>query len=51
MGALIASGEAVPLSVIEGVTAQQAKRFAEHGINDIDALPKPLSTTSSSSSI
>ena len=38
MGALIASGEAVPLSVIEGVTAQQADTLAEHGINDIDAL-------------
>src|ERR1041385_2595594 len=38
MGALIASGEAVPLSVIEGVTAQQAEVLAEHGINDIDAL-------------
>ena len=38
MGALIASGEAVPLSVIEGVTAQQAEGLAEHGINDIDAL-------------
>jgi transcription termination/antitermination protein NusA len=38
MGALIASGEAVPLSAIEGVTAQQAEALAEHGINDIDAL-------------
>ncbi len=38
MGALIASGEAVPLSVIEGVTPQQADALAEHGINDIDAL-------------
>ncbi|HVI72366.1 MAG TPA: transcription termination factor NusA [Pyrinomonadaceae bacterium] len=38
MGALIASGEAVPVSVIEGVTAQQAEALAEHGINDIDAL-------------
>ncbi len=38
MGALIASGEAVPLSVIEGVTAQQAEALAEHGISDIDAL-------------
>src|SRR5215211_1067229 len=38
MGALIASGEAVPLSVIEGVTAQQADALAEHDINDIDAL-------------
>jgi N utilization substance protein A len=38
MGALIASGEAVPLSVIEGVTAQQAEALAAHNINDIDAL-------------
>jgi len=38
MGALIASGEAVPLSVIEGVTAQQAEALSEHGITDIDAL-------------
>ncbi len=38
MGALIASGESVPLSAIEGVTGQQADTLAEHGINDIDAL-------------
>src|SRR6266513_2992021 len=38
MGVLIASGESVPLSVIEGVTAQQADALGEHGINDIDAL-------------
>lgn len=38
MGALIASGEAVPLSAIEGVTAQQAEALAAHGINDIDSL-------------
>jgi transcription termination/antitermination protein NusA len=38
MGALIASGESVPLSAIEGVTALQAEALAEHGINDIDAL-------------
>ncbi len=38
MGALIASGGSVPLSVIEGVTAPQAGVLAEHGINDIDAL-------------
>jgi transcription termination/antitermination protein NusA len=38
MGALIASGGAVPLSAIEGVTAQQADALAEHNINDIDAL-------------
>ena len=38
MGALIASGEAVPISVIEGVTPQQAEALAAHGIDDIDAL-------------
>jgi N utilization substance protein A len=38
MGALIASGESVPLSAIAGVTAQQTDALAEHGINDIDAL-------------
>ena len=38
MGALIASGGSVPLSAIEGVTAQQADALAEHGIEDIDAL-------------
>jgi transcription termination/antitermination protein NusA len=38
MGALIASGGSVPLSAIEGVTAQQADVLAEHGVNDIDAL-------------
>ena len=38
MGALIASGASVPLSAIEGVTAQQTDTLGEHGINDIDAL-------------
>jgi N utilization substance protein A len=38
MGALIASGEPVPLSVIEGITAAQADTLSEFGINDIDAL-------------
>ena len=38
MGALIASGESVPLSAIAGVTAAQAEALAEHGINDIDSL-------------
>ena len=40
MGALIASGESVPLSAIEGVTGAQADALAEHGINDIDALSR-----------
>src|SRR2546423_1260196 len=38
MGALIASGASVPLSVIEGLTVAQTDSLAEHGINDIDAL-------------
>jgi transcription termination/antitermination protein NusA len=38
MGAMIASGAPVPLSAIEGVTAQQADALAEHGVNDIDGL-------------
>src|ERR1044071_2070147 len=38
MGALIASGESVTLSAIEGVTAQQAEALSAHGINDIDSL-------------
>jgi len=38
MGAMIASGAPVPLSVIEGVTSQQADALAEHNVNDIDGL-------------
>jgi N utilization substance protein A len=38
MGALIASGEAVPLSAIQGVTAAQTDALAAHNIKDIDAL-------------
>jgi N utilization substance protein A len=38
MGALIASGGAVPLSAIGGVTAAQADVLSSHGIEDIDAL-------------
>lgn len=38
MGLVIASGGAVPLSAIEGVTAQQADTLAEHGITDIEKL-------------
>ncbi|MGB7922723.1 MAG: transcription termination factor NusA [Pyrinomonadaceae bacterium] len=38
MGALIASGGAVPLSAIGGVTAAQADALSTHGIEDIDAL-------------
>jgi len=38
MGAMIASGAPVPLSIIEGVSPQQADVLAEHGLNDIDGL-------------
>ena len=38
MGAMIASGEPVPLSLMEGVSPQQADALAEHGITDIDGL-------------
>ncbi len=38
MGALIASGGAVPLSALEGVNATTTSTLAEHGIEDIDAL-------------
>jgi N utilization substance protein A len=38
MGAMIASGAPVPLSAIEGVTAQQTDTLAEHGVIDIDGL-------------
>jgi transcription termination/antitermination protein NusA len=38
MGAMIASGAPVPLSVIEGVNPQQADALAEHGVTDIDGL-------------
>ncbi len=38
MGAIIASGGAVPLSAIEGLTASQAEALAEHNIEDIDGL-------------
>jgi N utilization substance protein A len=38
MGNLIASGEAVPISAIEEITAGQAEELEEHGITDIEAL-------------
>src|SRR5437773_5551041 len=38
MGALIASGESVPLSATQVVTAQQAEALVGHGVADIDAL-------------
>src|SRR5919199_3202851 len=38
MGALIASGGAVPLTALEGVTAATTAALATHGIEDIDTL-------------
>ncbi|MCA1593432.1 MAG: transcription termination factor NusA [Acidobacteria bacterium] len=38
MGAMIASGEPVPIEQLEGITAAHTAILAEHGIKDIDAL-------------
>jgi transcription termination/antitermination protein NusA len=38
MGRMIASGEAVPITELEGVTPAQADVLAEHGIEDIEKL-------------
>ncbi|PYT01930.1 MAG: transcription termination/antitermination protein NusA [Acidobacteria bacterium] len=38
MGKMMASGEAVPLSALEGVTPNQAESLAEKGIEDVEAL-------------
>ncbi len=38
MGKMMASGEAVPLSVLQGVTPNQAETLAEKGIEDVEAL-------------
>ena len=38
MGKMMASGEAVPLSALEGVTPSQAETLAEKGIEDVEAL-------------
>ncbi len=38
MGAMIASGEPVPLEKLEGITPATTAALAEHGINDIVAL-------------
>jgi N utilization substance protein A len=38
MGKMIAEGEAVPLSALEGVSATQAEALAEKGIIDVEAL-------------
>src|SRR3989454_1882102 len=38
MSAMIASGEPVPLSATQVVTAQQAEALVDHGVADMDAL-------------
>jgi transcription termination/antitermination protein NusA len=38
MGKMMASGEAVPLTALEGVTAIQAETLAEKGITDVESL-------------
>lgn len=38
MGKMMASGEAVPITALEGVTAPQAETLAEKGIKDVEAL-------------
>ena len=40
MGKLMASGEAVPVSALEGVSASQADDLKEKGITDVEALAK-----------
>ncbi|MBX3244543.1 MAG: transcription termination factor NusA [Acidobacteria bacterium] len=38
MGQMMASGEVVPLTAIEGVSHNQAEALAERGVNDVEAL-------------
>jgi N utilization substance protein A len=38
MGRMMASGEAVPITALEGVTSTQAETLAEKGIKDVEAL-------------
>ncbi|MEO7659288.1 MAG: transcription termination factor NusA [Pyrinomonadaceae bacterium] len=38
MGKMMASGEAVPVTALEGVTTSQAETLAEKGIADVEAL-------------
>jgi len=38
MGKMMASGEAVPITALEGVTAPQAETLSEKGITDVEAL-------------
>ncbi|MEP6945713.1 MAG: transcription termination factor NusA [Acidobacteriota bacterium] len=38
MGKMMASGEAVPITALEGVTAPQAETLSEKGITDVESL-------------
>ncbi len=38
MGKMMASGEAVPIAALEGVTANQAETLGEHGIENVEQL-------------
>ena len=38
MGRMMASGEAVPITALEGVSASQAETLAEKGVSDVEAL-------------
>jgi transcription termination/antitermination protein NusA len=38
MGRMMASGEAVPLTALEGVTPNQAETLAQKGVEDVEAL-------------
>lgn len=38
MGRMMASGEAVPITALEGVTSNQAETLAEKGIDDVEKL-------------
>jgi N utilization substance protein A len=38
MGKMMASGEAVPITALEGVTAPQAETLSEKGISDVETL-------------
>jgi N utilization substance protein A len=40
MGRMMASGEAVPITALEGVTATQADALSEKGISDVESLAK-----------
>jgi len=40
MGRMMASGEAVPITALEGVTTSQAETLSEKGITDVEALAK-----------